>query len=120
MTWSLGRGNPDAVLATNIAGRRPQGIAVRVDGEPMPLLPAIARQVHEVDPSAPLADIATLDQRLAEAMRAALLATLSALALTLAAIGAYGVTSFVVSRRRREYGIRLALGERPGSILWRA
>jgi putative ABC transport system permease protein len=108
-----------------MAGRRPQALAVRTDGDPLALLPAIAREVHAVDPSAPLADVATLDGRLAAAMRgetfrASLLGALASLALALAALGAYSVTSFAVARRRREYGIRLALGERPGSILWRA
>ena len=116
---------PELFLPWGMAGRRPQAIAVRADGDAMALLPAIARQVHEVDPSAPLADVATLESRLADAIRAetfraTLLAALAGLALALAAVGAYSVTSFAVSCRTREYGIRLALGEWRGSVLWRA
>jgi ABC-type antimicrobial peptide transport system permease subunit len=87
------------------------------------LLPAIATRVRAIDPTLPLIGASRLDDRLrtavaAERFRATLLASLALIAIALAALGAYSVTAYAVARRTREYGIRLALGERPFSI-WR-
>jgi putative ABC transport system permease protein len=116
---------PELIIPWHIAGRRPQAIVVRAHGDPMSLLPAITDRVHTIDPTAPLSDVARLDDRLRNAVglerfRAVMLATLSAFAVVLAALGAYSVTAFSVARRIREYGIRLALGETPGSVGRRA
>jgi hypothetical protein len=114
---------PEVFLPWHMAGARPQAIVVRATGDPLRLLPAITARVQNIDPSTPLADVARLDDRLHRAVaherfRASLLAALAAVAVALAALGAYSVTAYNVARRRREYGIRLALGERPASI-WR-
>jgi putative ABC transport system permease protein len=116
---------PELFIPWHMAGRRPQSIVVRSQGDPLALLPAITTKVHAIDPSAPLTDAARLDDRLREAVgldrfRAVVLASLSAIAVVLAALGAYSVTAFSVARRSREYGIRLALGERPSSVGRRA
>jgi putative ABC transport system permease protein len=116
---------PELIIPWHIAGRRPQAIVVRAHGDPMSLLPAITARVHTLDPTAPLSDVARLDDRLRDAVglerfRAVMLATLSAIAVVLAALGAYSVTAFSVARRIREYGIRLALGETPASVGRRA
>lgn len=114
---------PEVFLPWHLAGQRPQAIVVRADDDPLALLGAIRARMQAIDPSAPLADVARLDDRVSrsvagERFRAALLAWLAAVALGLAALGAYSVTAYSAERRQREYGIRLALGERPGSI-WR-
>jgi predicted permease len=114
---------PEVFLPWHMAGARPQAIVVRTTGDPLQLLAAITTRVQAIDPSAPLADVARLDDRLRESVagerfRASLVASLAGVALALAALGAYSVTAYTVARRRREYGIRLALGERPWSI-WR-
>ena len=116
---------PEFIIPWHMAGRRPQSIVVRTHGDPLALLPAITTKVHAIDPSAPLTDVARLDDRLRDAVgldrfRAVVLASLSAIAVVLAALGAYSVTAFSVARRSREYGIRLALGERPSSVGRRA
>ena len=116
---------PELIIPWHMAGRRPQSIIVRADGDPLTLLPAIAARVHALDPGAPLSDVARLEDRLrqalaAERFRAALLAALAAIAVGLAGLGAYSVTAYAVAYRTREYGIRMALGEQPSSIARRA
>ena len=116
---------PELIIPWHMAGRRPQSLIVRAGGDVMTLLPAIAARIHAVDPSAPLSDVARLEDRLqdavaAERFRAVLLSALAAIAVALAVLGAYSVTAYVVAQRSREFGIRLALGERPVSIGRRA
>ena len=80
-------------------------------------------QVRRLDPSMPVYDLKTLEGQLDETLLTdRLIASLSAgfglLATVLASVGLYGVMAFVVARRRKELGIRLALGAERGGVIW--
>src|SRR5262249_54141570 len=80
-------------------------------------------EVRQLDPAIPVYGMKTLESQLDETLLTdRLIAMLSAgfglLATLLASIGLYGVMAFVVARRRKELGIRLALGAQPGSVIW--
>jgi predicted permease len=96
--------------------------AVRVDGNTTAHLASIREAVRQIDSSAVIEDVATMQQVVANslsrprlfAMLAAAFAVVGAL---LAAIGVYGVTAYAVTQRTRELAIRLALGARPRELL---
>lgn len=97
-------------------------LALRSAGDPTALETAVRAAVASVDPQLPVFSLRTFSEALKERTTGlrfigGLMATFGAIALVLAAIGVYSVMSFYVTMRRKEFGVRLALGASPSNVL---
>ena len=102
--------------------RYTMSLVVRTEGDAALLSQTVLAAIHEVDPEQPVADVMTMTSLVRRSLAqpgfsTGLAATLALIALALTIVGTYGLSSYSVTERQREIGIRLALGAEPAWII---
>jgi putative ABC transport system permease protein len=124
--WELGAEPPPLAYRCICQSTSPylsrMGLFFRTTGDPRAAIRAIEEQIYAVDRSQPVFDVRTMDERLSDSLAPQrfyllLIGMFAAIAIILAALGVYGVMSYLVNRRTREVGIRIALGARPEQVM---
>jgi macrolide transport system ATP-binding/permease protein len=97
--------------------------ALRTDRDPLHYIPTVRQIVHDADPRIPVTNFKTQAGELAstinqEILLARICGAFAIVALFIACAGLYGTMAYAVARRRREIGIRIAIGAKPASVVW--
>jgi predicted permease len=97
-------------------------LVVRTAGDPASLSGSIVREIHAIDPDVPVYDVRTMPSRLHDSLACqrfsmTMLGAFAGFALVLAAVGIYGVMSYLVQQGTHDIGVRIALGAQRGNIV---
>jgi predicted permease len=115
--------DPVAYLPYRMDPRGFMMLLARTDGDPGAVTTVLREEIRAIDPDLPLFGIRTLDENLAQQrwpfrIFGTMFAIFAFIALVLSAVGLYAVTSYSVTQRTQEIGVRTALGAASGQVMW--
>ncbi|MEJ7809546.1 MAG: ABC transporter permease [Gemmatimonadaceae bacterium] len=115
-------GSGDAAYEPARQDQRESFLVIRTAGDPLNVVGPIRARIRTVDPDVPIRDLAGMEERLSDSVANPrrltwLLGAFATSAVVLAALGVFGVLSYIVAEQRREIGVRIALGADRSAIV---